>query len=208
MAREINRLSARKVQALSEPGRHADGGGLYLVIEPSGSKRWVMLYRMPGRRREMGLGSASAVSLARARELATAARAQIAEGIDPIEARAAAIAPLPLPTHRPRHVRRSGQDLHGRSGTDLAERGASRAMAPDMEVQAASLWRMPVADIGTDDVLAVLRPMWHEKAETARRIRGASSACWTRPGSAVTGPARIRPAGAATSTCCCPDRAS
>lgn len=78
MAREINRLSARKVQTLSEPGRHADGGGLYLVIDPGGSKRWVLLYRMPGRRREMGLGSASAVSLARARELAAAARAQIA----------------------------------------------------------------------------------------------------------------------------------
>lgn len=82
MALEINRLSARKVQALSEPG---------------GSKRWVLLYRMPGRRREMGLGSANIISLARARELAAAARAQIAEGIDPIEARTAAVAPPPPP---------------------------------------------------------------------------------------------------------------
>jgi hypothetical protein len=79
MAREINRLSARKVQALSEPGRHADGGGLYLVIDPGGSKRWVLLYRMPVRRREMGFSSTSAISLARTRELAAAARAQIAE---------------------------------------------------------------------------------------------------------------------------------
>ncbi|WP_426315127.1 tyrosine-type recombinase/integrase [Methylobacterium fujisawaense] len=170
MAREINRLSARKVQTLNEPGRHADGGGLYLVIEPSGSKRWVMLYRMPGRRREMGLGSASAITLASARELAAAARAQIAEGIDPIDAKAAAVA-LPSP---PAPV--TFADV---AETYMADRekcwrnAAHRAQwRQTLEVQAASLWRMPVAEIGTDDVLAVLRPMWHEKAETARRIRG------------------------------------
>ncbi|WP_051045102.1 integrase arm-type DNA-binding domain-containing protein [Methylobacterium sp. B1] len=170
MAREINRLSARKVQTLNEPGRHADGGGLHLVIEPSGSKRWVMLYRMPGRRREMGLGSASAITLARARELAAAARAQIAEGIDPIDAKAAAVA-LPSP---PAPV--TFADV---AETYMADRekcwrnAAHRAQwRQTLEVQAASLWRMPVAEIGTDDVLAVLRPMWHEKAETARRIRG------------------------------------
>jgi integrase len=170
MAREINRLSARKVQSLTEPGRHADGGGLYLVIEQSGSKRWVLLYRMPGRRREMGLGSAGAVPLSKARELAAAARAQIADGVDPIEAKtAAATAPPP-----PRAVTFS--DV---AETYMADRektwrnAAHRAQwRQTLEVQAASLWDMPVAAIGTDHVLAVLRPMWHEKAETARRIRG------------------------------------
>ncbi|MDE4909924.1 integrase arm-type DNA-binding domain-containing protein [Methylobacterium sp. 092160098-2] len=170
MAREINRLSARKVQALSEPGRHADGGGLYLVIEPSGSKRWVMLYRMPGRRREMGLGSASAISLARARELAAAARTLIAEGIDPIEARIAAAAPPPPPAPVTfAEVAETYMADRERTWRNATHRTQWRQT---LEVQAASLWSMPVADIGTDDVLTVLRPMWHEKAETARRIRG------------------------------------
>ncbi|MEG9524290.1 MAG: integrase arm-type DNA-binding domain-containing protein [Hyphomicrobiales bacterium] len=170
MAREVNRLSARKVQTLAEPGRHADGGGLYLVIEQSGSKRWVMLYRMPGRRREMGLGSLGSVSLARARELAAAARAQIADGVDPIEAKVAAAAP-PAPAAP---VTFSDVAVTYMADREKTWRNASHRAQwrQTLEVQAASLWGMPVAEIGTDDVLAVLRPMWHEKAETARRIRG------------------------------------
>ncbi|ACB27694.1 tyrosine-type recombinase/integrase [Methylobacterium radiotolerans] len=170
MAREINRLSARKVQTMNEPGRHADGGGLYLVVEASGSKRWVMLYRMPGRRREMGLGSVGSVSLARARELAAAARAQIADGIDPIEAKAAAAEPRAPAAP----VAFSDVALTYMADRESTWRNASHRAQwrQTLEVQAASLWSMPVADIGTDDVLAVLRPMWHEKAETARRIRG------------------------------------
>ena len=170
MAREINRLTARKVQALTAPGRHADGGGLYLAIEPSGSKRWVMLYRLPGRRREMGLGSVGAVPLAKARDLAAAARAQIADGIDPIEARAATVAAPPQVAPV------TFADI---ALTYMADRASTWRSEPHraqwrqtLEIQAARLWSMPVAAIGTDDVLAILRPIWHEKAETARRIRG------------------------------------
>ncbi|HMO28892.1 Arm DNA-binding domain-containing protein [Enterovirga sp.] len=93
MAREINRLSARRVQTISEPGRHADGGGLYLFVEPGGAKRWVMLYHMAGRRREMGLGNTISVPLAKAREAAAEARALIQQRIDPIEARNSTVAP-------------------------------------------------------------------------------------------------------------------
>ena len=45
MARQINRLSARRVQTLADPGRHADGGGLYLVVDKREGKRWVFIYR-------------------------------------------------------------------------------------------------------------------------------------------------------------------
>ena len=97
MARTTNRLSARTVSTLKKPGRHADGGGLYLSISPDGSRRrWVYLFRWrepgqagAGKLREMGLGSASTVSLARARELATAARAHVANGVNPLAVRKA-----------------------------------------------------------------------------------------------------------------------
>jgi hypothetical protein len=49
VARQINRLSARKVETIKEPGRHADGGNLYLVVDKSGARRWVVLYRWQGR---------------------------------------------------------------------------------------------------------------------------------------------------------------
>jgi hypothetical protein len=75
VARAINRLSARTVATLKTSGRHADGGGLYLAISADGSRRrWVFLFRWrnrgeagAGKLREMGLGSAGTVTLAKAR---------------------------------------------------------------------------------------------------------------------------------------------
>src|ERR1700752_419649 len=83
MARQINRLNARAVATLTENGRHADGGGLYLSISPNGGRRWTFLYRWHGKHTEIGLGSARDVTLARARELAGQARVKLAEGINP-----------------------------------------------------------------------------------------------------------------------------
>src|SRR6516225_11085341 len=86
MARKVNRLNARAVATIDVHGRHADGGGLYLSISPNGGRRWVFLFRWHGKPTEIGLGSARDVTLARARELAAAARAKLAEGISPKEA--------------------------------------------------------------------------------------------------------------------------
>src|SRR3712207_3120803 len=98
MARTTNRLSARAAATLKKPGRHADGGGLYLSISSDGSRRrWVFLFRWKqpgetgqGKLREMGLGSASTVSLAKARELAEQARNLRRDGRNPLEACGAA----------------------------------------------------------------------------------------------------------------------
>jgi Arm DNA-binding domain len=87
MARKINRLNARAVATITKHGRHADGGGLYLSISPNGGRRWVFLYRWHGKPTEIGFGSARDVTLARARELASQARAKLAESINPKDAR-------------------------------------------------------------------------------------------------------------------------
>jgi len=89
MARKINRLNARAVATISKYGRHADGGGLYLSISPNGGRRWVFLFRWHGKPTEIGFGSARDVTLARARELASQARARLAEGINPKDVRRA-----------------------------------------------------------------------------------------------------------------------
>src|SRR5271154_5451067 len=83
MARKINRLNARAVATIAKNGRHADGGGLYLSISPNGGRRWVFLFRWHGKPTEIGLGSAPDVTLSRARELASQARAKLAEGANP-----------------------------------------------------------------------------------------------------------------------------
>src|SRR4051812_5812213 len=84
MARQVNRLSARAVSTVSKPGRHADGNGLYLGVDPSGAKRWLFLFRWGGKLKEMGLGGLSAVRLGEGRERAGAARRGGGAGGDPI----------------------------------------------------------------------------------------------------------------------------
>lgn len=82
-----NALTALGVAKLSAPGRYADGNGLYLVVEDSGAKRWVLRTSVRGRRRDMGLGGIRTVSLAQARGGAQRYRAIARSGGDPFEER-------------------------------------------------------------------------------------------------------------------------
>ncbi|MDR6332579.1 integrase [Xanthobacter flavus] len=149
---------------MTTPGRHADGGNLYLSISTNGGRRWIFLYRWSGKQLEMGLGSARDISLARARELADTARAQLAEGISPLSLRRAEQA---VPTF-------------GEAADALVDdiapgfRNAKHIEQWRMTLKeyAASLRDKSVADIATDDVLAVLKPLWATKQETASRLRG------------------------------------
>ncbi|AMB43370.1 integrase arm-type DNA-binding domain-containing protein [Methylobacterium sp. AMS5] len=168
----INRLSARTVQTLTEPGRHADGDGLYLVVDEGGGKRWVYLFRLAGKRREMGLGPLRTVSLAQARDLAGKARALAAQGLDPVAARQADLpSPEPAPRTAPTFAAIADAFMDDRAGK---RRNAKHRQQwrNTQTTYAANLWTMPVSNIGTPDVLAVLRPIWREKPETASRVRG------------------------------------
>jgi len=163
MARNINRLNARAVATITKRGRHADGGGLYLSISPNGGRRWVFLFRWHGKPTEIGFGSARDVALARARELASQARARLAEGTNPKAAR-----------------KPSGGATFGECADRLIEamrpswRNGKHAAQWEMTLRdyAAPLRRLPVNKITTDDVLSVLKPIWNEKPETASRLRG------------------------------------
>lgn len=165
MPTTVNRLSAVSVKALTEPGRHADGNGLYLVVDKSGAKRWVYLFRDGGRLREMGLGGLANVSLADARRAAEAARKARAAGLDPIAARKAV--PSEVPTFG-----KIADDLVDslepgfRNGKHVAQwRSTLATYAKDLRSK-------PVDQITTEDVLAALKPIWASKAETASRVRG------------------------------------
>ena len=71
----------------AKPGTHEDGRGLRLVVAQSGAKNWILRIQADGRRREIGLGSASVVGLAEARAKAEGVRAAIRAGIDPVAQR-------------------------------------------------------------------------------------------------------------------------
>ena len=189
MARIINRLNARAVDTLTRPGRHADGGGLYLSISPNGGRRWTFLYRWHGKPTEIGFGSARDVPLAYARELAAQARKKLAAG------------------ENPKQVRRSTTEA---SFGACAERLIA-AMRPSwrnaeharqwettLRRDAAALSHLPVDKISTEEVLGVLQPLWLTKPVTASRLRGriervldAAKAKGLRP-QGVENPARWR----------------
>ena len=80
-------LSATRVRTVSEPGRYTDGNGLYLVVEESGAKRWVLRTVVRGKRRDIGLGGLAIVSLAAAREEAARMRKIARANGDPLAER-------------------------------------------------------------------------------------------------------------------------
>ena len=73
-------LTAIQLRSLRAPGRYTDGNCPYLVVDPSGAKRWLLRIVAQGKRRDIGLGSVSLVSLAEARETAVTYRKQAREG--------------------------------------------------------------------------------------------------------------------------------
>lgn len=83
-------LTVKAVARLVQPGRYFDERGLYLQVLSPTNRSWLLRFERDGRERWMGLGSAAVFNLAEARERARKARQQLADGIDPIEARLAA----------------------------------------------------------------------------------------------------------------------
>ncbi|MBN8551636.1 MAG: tyrosine-type recombinase/integrase [Caulobacterales bacterium] len=171
VGRSVNRLAARRVETEKRPGRHSDGNNLYLVVDPSGAKRWVFIYRWkrpgaagPGKLREMGLGSTRAVDLKEARALASAALKALAAGEDPIGARRAL-------RERPTFGEVADGWLKDNAGGVRSNKSLARRKRA-LEVYAAPLRPIRVDNVSTEDVLAVLKPIWVSKAETAKMARG------------------------------------
>lgn len=167
MARAINRLNARQIGGMNEPGLFADGNGLYLRIDQTGSKRWVYIYYRGAKRREMGLGSALTVKLAEARSMAEDARRVTRAGGDPIEDRRIANAPV---------VDQTFSVVAAALMDDLEKGWKSPKQRPQWEASlnqhAARIMTMDVAKVDTEAVLSALRPIWTKNPETASRLRG------------------------------------
>lgn len=92
MPRVAKELGPLAVRHLTAPGLHPVGGvaGLMLQVSPTGARSWLLRVKVGEKRREIGLGAFPGVTLALAREKAQAKRDDIANGIDPVAARAAA----------------------------------------------------------------------------------------------------------------------
>ena len=164
--RRRSKLTTRAVAGLATPGRHSDGGNLYLSIDAHGRKRWTFMFVRGGRERELGFGSAQDVTLAEARALADGARAKLRAGVDPIESRRATDKATAVPTF--------GAYVETFLAAKEAEWRNPKHRAQwrmTLTKYAAPLHCLPVDKIGATDVLTALTPIWQAKPETASRLR-------------------------------------
>jgi hypothetical protein len=168
ISKRSKRLSSRTVET-AKPGRYHDGAGIYLLCSKAGSKNFKFRFTAPDTHRvtELGIGSALTTTLAQARDKAHDARKLMAAGINPITA------------SREAKIRKERQKSFGECADLLIEskRSGWRSVThaaqwrQTLEVHAEPLWGMPVDEVGTEAVLAVLAPIWKKIPETASRFR-------------------------------------
>lgn len=171
----MHKLTARSLDKLikeASPGLIGDGGGLYLQVGKTGGLSWLYRFQLNGSRRAMGLGKHPEVSLAQARERAANARKQVADGIDPIEAK--------------EHAQLAAKAAQNKALTfqQCAAEYIDAHRSSWKSIKHAQQWEntlstyaypfigdKPVSAVTTDDVLTILKPIWASKNETASRVR-------------------------------------
>jgi integrase len=163
-ARVEKKLTALRVKSLNTPGKYEDGGGLRLVVDPGGSKRWVVRVTVAGQRLERGLGGFPQVSLEQARLKATEIKNAAANDIDL------------------RAVERA-ETLRGTAFRTVFDISFAQRQKQLSNAKHLQQWRstmdayvfpkigdMLIAEIKTADILDVLTPIWFDKPETAKRV--------------------------------------
>jgi integrase len=83
----LSDVAIKNAKPRAKPYKLSDGGGMFLSVQPAGSKYWRLKYRVAGREKLLALGVYPDVSLKLAREKRDAARKQLAEGVDPGQAK-------------------------------------------------------------------------------------------------------------------------
>ncbi len=160
-----NALTAATVRTLQKPGRHADGNGLYLVVEKSGAKRWELRTVVMGRRCDIGLGGLRLVSLAAARRKAVELRMIARAGGDPLKEKRGRMAVIPTFSEAASEVhqaRRAGwkNPKHADQWINTIRRYANPVIG-----------ETHIDQVTTPDILRILSPIWLTKPETARRVK-------------------------------------
>jgi len=174
LARSLNKLSAVSARTLPS-GKYCDGGGLWLQKRPDGGGQLILRFTIHGRRREMGLGSLSTVSLKEARGAAESARAIVRANQDPIK-------------ERDRQAREAARNVHmlkdialdafeSRKAELKGDGKAGRWFTPLELHVLPKLGNVPISDIDQKDIRDVLAPIWHTKADTAQKALNRLGIC-------------------------------
>jgi integrase len=172
LARRLGRLKAAEINKLG-PGRHHDGGGLYLVVGKGEARSWIFRFRRDGKLHDYGLGPVHSVSLSAARQRAFECRAALYAGNNPVEIRQtkrlervlAAAKAVSFENAAEQYIAAQAAGWHGGRQEAQWRQSLTDFVFP-------VLGPIPVMAIDTALVLRVLEPIWLTKTETASRVRG------------------------------------
>jgi integrase len=175
-------LTAKRVlKARKTPGRYPDGTvpGLYLQVASKqttsarGAASWILRFERDGHERMLGLGPLAVVSLKLARERAKAARLQLLDGTDPIEARKAAKAARALEAAKSVTFQQAAKAYFESNRPKWTNERHAREFVGSLERYAfPAIGALPVSAIDIGLVLRVIEPLWQRIPETANRVRG------------------------------------
>jgi hypothetical protein len=177
-----NALTPLQVTRLSTPGRHADGGGLYLEIDPTGAKRWMLRivrrkadahgFVVKGTRHDLGLGKVSDVTLVEARERAAELRQAAAQGQDVLAIlRAGRIVAGAKPAPSAPTFAEIAEQVHKAHKASWSNgKHVENWISTVRRYAYPHLAKMPVDTVEQHHAIRCLSPIWLEKSETARRV--------------------------------------
>ncbi len=164
---KLNALTQMRAKNL-EAGKHADGQGLWLIKRSKGAGKWIVRLVIRGKRREMGLGPWPDVSIAEARERAAEARKAVRGGLDPIVERAKQRQAPKVVT-----LAEAAQGCFEAKRAELKNANAVKRWLGLLENHVLpKIGNIPVEDIDQHMIKKTLEPLWHSKAETARKSLG------------------------------------
>lgn len=162
----MGELTVASVRAAKTPGSYQDGKGLFLLVRPSGSRSWMLRIQVKGRRRDFGIGKASDVSLADARDEADRIRQLCLAGIDPVEEKKKRLA-APPPTFK-----EAAKKLHAELKPSWREGKHQDDWLSSLDRHAfPKLGKITVDKIDGPLIRETLLPIWLVVPETARRVR-------------------------------------
>lgn len=157
-------LNTKKIREYTSPGRYADGGGLYLHVREGGSRQWLLRITVQGKRKDIGLGSASLITLTEARELAYAMRKAARQGADPLHERRRN---KTIPTYR----EAAQQVWEANRKTWRNPKHGDQWINTQTAYAFPIIGNLRVDQISSRHALDVLMPIWLSKEETARRLK-------------------------------------
>lgn len=189
MPKKLNHALTQLQVKNAKPGRHADGGGLHLLVKNTGARSWVFRFMLNGRSRDLGLSrcpealallkksGGEELTLSQARDVAAIYRLKVKAGIDPLEERENEAVE--------KAVAAQAAKAKAVSFKSVAEAYIAANEASWRNDKHRQQWRntlstyvypvigdLPVGDVATGHVLEIIEPLWKSKPETASRVRG------------------------------------